>query len=157
MRPDMPRPAGRPFTGRHMAGILVAFFGVVIAVNLAMATLAIRGFGGTVVENSYVASQRYNGWLRAARAQQALGWSVRTGRDAAGRLVVTVRGRDGRLLAGVATAVLQHPLGAFQDRPLGLRGTGPWTSLQPVPAGRWRLRLTVLVEGRSMTWLVDRP
>ena len=27
----------RPFTGRHMATILVAFFGVVIAVNLLMA------------------------------------------------------------------------------------------------------------------------
>ncbi|MGE0776676.1 MAG: FixH family protein, partial [Sphingomonadaceae bacterium] len=53
----------RSFTGRHMAIILIAFFGVVIAVNFYMARMAIGTFGGTVVDNSYVASQRFNGWL----------------------------------------------------------------------------------------------
>ena len=36
----------RPFTGRHMAMILIAGFGVVIAVNVAMARMAISTFGG---------------------------------------------------------------------------------------------------------------
>ena len=57
----------RRFTGYHMAAILVAFFGVIIAVNMVMATLATRTFGGVVVENSYVASQEFNGWLKDAR------------------------------------------------------------------------------------------
>jgi nitrogen fixation protein FixH len=56
-------PAPRRFTGRHMTGILVAFFGVVMTVNFTMAYVAISGFGGTVVDNSYVASQNYNRWL----------------------------------------------------------------------------------------------
>ena len=47
--------AVRPFTGRHMAAIMVAFFGVVIAVNVYMARLATSTFTGVVVENSYVA------------------------------------------------------------------------------------------------------
>ena len=62
----------RRFTGRHMLVLMLAFFGVVVAVNLLMATLATRTFGGTVVDNSYVASQRYNRWLDAgARAESA--------------------------------------------------------------------------------------
>mgnify|MGYP001281167617 CR=1 FL=1 len=39
-----------PFTGRHMATILIAFFGVVITVNIVMARFALSTFGGTVVE-----------------------------------------------------------------------------------------------------------
>jgi len=57
------------FTGWHMTGILLGFFGIIVAVNFTMATLATRTFGGVVVQNSYVASQRYNEWLKAARAQ----------------------------------------------------------------------------------------
>ena len=44
----------REFTGRDMAMVMVAGFGVVVAVNFYMASLAIGGFGGVVVENSYV-------------------------------------------------------------------------------------------------------
>ena len=59
-------------TGRTMTAILCAFFGVVIAVNILMATIATRTFGGVVVENSYVASQEYNGWLAQSRRQRDL-------------------------------------------------------------------------------------
>ena len=51
------------FTGRHMAIIMVAFFGVIIAVNLTMATLASRSWTGLVVKNSYVESQKFNSVL----------------------------------------------------------------------------------------------
>ncbi|RWK14298.1 FixH family protein, partial [Mesorhizobium sp.] len=50
----------RVFTGRHMLAIILAFFGVVIAVNLTMATLANTSWTGLVVENTYVASQQFN-------------------------------------------------------------------------------------------------
>ena len=60
--------SGRKFTGWHMTGILVAFFGVVVSVNVFMARAAISTFGGTVVDNSYVASQKFNGWLDKAEA-----------------------------------------------------------------------------------------
>ena len=51
------------FTGRHMAMILVTFFGIVIAVNITMARYASSTFGGLVVDNIYVASLNFNGWL----------------------------------------------------------------------------------------------
>ena len=84
----------RPFTGWHMTAILVAGFAVVIAVNMAMATIAVRSFGGTVVENSYVASQKFNGWLAQARAQEKLGWRDRVTLDPARhvRMELNVRG-----------------------------------------------------------------
>ena len=71
----------KPFTGRHFTLIMVAFFGVVIAINLVMARYASATFGGVVVENSYVASQRFNSWLGKARTQDALGWDATATRE----------------------------------------------------------------------------
>ncbi|AWC21491.1 putative integral membrane protein linked to a cation pump [Aminobacter sp. MSH1] len=68
--------AGQPrqFTGWHMLAIMVAFFGVIIAVNLLMATFANTSWTGLVVQNTYVASQQFNERVAASRAQAALGW-----------------------------------------------------------------------------------
>ena len=76
------RRIARPFTGKHMAAIMIAFFGVVIAVNVLMARLATSTFGGLVVENSYVASQKFNRWLGEARSEKALGWKATVTRGA---------------------------------------------------------------------------
>ncbi|PZV35899.1 FixH family protein [Mesorhizobium kowhaii] len=65
----------REFTGRHMLLTILAFFGVVIAVNLTMATLANTSWTGLVVENTYVASQQFNKKAEEGRAQAALGWT----------------------------------------------------------------------------------
>ncbi|MEI9412233.1 FixH family protein [Mesorhizobium salmacidum] len=64
----------REFTGRHMLASIVAFFGVVIGVNILMATLANTSWTGLVVENTYVASQQFNKKAEQGRAQAALGW-----------------------------------------------------------------------------------
>lgn len=66
----------KPFTGRHMLAIMVAFFGVIIAVNLLMATLANTSWTGLVVQNTYVASQQFNERIAESRAQAALGWKA---------------------------------------------------------------------------------
>ncbi|MDX8495783.1 FixH family protein [Mesorhizobium sp. VK22B] len=65
----------REFTGRHMLISILAFFAVVIGVNIAMATLARKSWTGLVVENTYVASQQFNEEARNGRAQAALGWT----------------------------------------------------------------------------------
>src|SRR3546814_332952 len=91
------QPVQKRFTGRHAAMILVAFFGVVIAVNIVMASFALSTFGGTVVDNSYVASQHYNQWLARADAQDRLGWDTTVGLDADRRVRIAIR-KDGRPL-----------------------------------------------------------
>jgi len=65
----------KPFTGRHMLFAMLAFFGVVIAVNLTMAMLASKSWTGLVVKNSYVASQAFNRELEQAKLQHARGWT----------------------------------------------------------------------------------
>lgn len=62
------------FTGLHMALCIGAFFGVIIAVNLYMATLASSSWTGLVVKNTYVESQKFNSKLSAAQAQKLRGW-----------------------------------------------------------------------------------
>ena len=123
-------------SGWHMTGILVAFFGTVIAVNVTMATFAVRTFGGTVVENSYVASQEFNGWLKAARKQQELGWNVTSGLDPQRHVIVTTN-VDGAEVTGFA----RHPLGRAPDVPLAF-GHG-MRSDRALPSGRWEIYLTV--------------
>jgi nitrogen fixation protein FixH len=134
----------RAFTGRHMAVILVTFFGVVIAVNVLMVRLASATFGGTVVENSYVASQHFNGWLDEARAQRKLGWKGALARGSDGGLEAVLSDAQGRALEGArVTALAEHPLGLRDDIAVTLHAVGAGRYEARLPAGRWRIKLTV--------------
>lgn len=130
-----------PFTGKHFTVIIVAFFAVVIAVNVFMARQASATFGGVVVENSYVASQHFNKWLDEAAKEKALGWSATAKRDADGRVAVTLTGAPANQVELVAIA--RHPLGHDRDKTLEFnrQADGSFLSRQALPAGRWRLRL----------------
>src|SRR3954463_3220687 len=68
--------ASKPLTGRKVFFMLVAFFGVVIGVNLVMMRLAIRTLPGTEVDSAYSASLAYEKEIAAARYQNARGWKV---------------------------------------------------------------------------------
>jgi nitrogen fixation protein FixH len=131
-----------PFTGRHFTLIMVGFFGVVMAVNFVMAGFASSTFGGVVVDNSYVASQRFNGWLDQARVQAGLGWSAKASRLADGRVVLTFSGTPDAGLTVVAVA--RHPLGRMPDAALTFErdADGRFVSKLPLPLGRWRLRVS---------------
>ncbi len=144
--------APRRFTGLHMTLILVAFFGVVIGVNLYMSRMAISTFGGVVVENSYVASQHFNRWLDEAAKEKALGWKAEAKRLPDGRVSVDVQGlKDSGLAENKASlsAIARHPLGRLPDQTLAFTRTasGAYVSSQPLPAGRWRLRLEITANG----------
>jgi nitrogen fixation protein FixH len=141
----------RKFTGWHMTGILVAFFGVVVSVNVFMARAAISTFGGTVVENSYVASQKFNGWLDKAEAQKALGWTVSARLDDARHVVLKAGVGEVPLRIAAVEALVRHPLGRVPERMLHFARTedGQWTSSAPLPAGRWIVHLTVRSGGEE--------
>ena len=144
----------RPFTGRHMTGILVAGFGVVITVNLVMARFAVSTFGGVVVENSYVASQHFNRWLDAAERERTLGWDPRVTRAKDDRVVVTF---DSPLPPAGLKAVARHPLGRLPDTRLQFRAvrSGQFVSTAPLVVGRWILRFDA--SAGSKTWRGERP
>ncbi|BAV63584.1 FixH family protein [Sphingobium cloacae] len=135
----------RRFTGWHMAAILIAFFGVVIAVNMLMATMAIRSFGGTVVDNSYVASQKFNGWLEQARAQDRLGWKDDIALTKERHIRIALTGAADEPLTGSRIeALAQHPLGRAPDIALTFHGAeGLYLSEQTLPSGRWQIRFDI--------------
>ena len=129
----------RPFTGRKMTVIMVAFFGVVVAVNLLMATFATRTFGGVVVQNSYVASQKYNLWLAKARKQERLGWTIKPSLDGARRVTL-----DLNVTGASVTGVAKHPLGREADVPLRFMSVpGGMRAEQSLPQGRWAVHLLI--------------
>lgn len=133
------------FTGWHMTVILVAFFGIVMTVNFTMARMAIGTFGGTVVDNSYVASQNYNRWLDAAERQDRLGWTVQAIMTKDRFVIITVS--KGKTLATGVTAVADaiHPLGRASDIPLQFRAMpdGRLKSMVALPEGRWTIQVSL--------------
>lgn len=140
------------FTGKHMAGILVAGFGIVITVNFYMASLAIGGFGGVVVENSYVASQKFNGWLEQARESELLGYSASLARDMDGRLLVTTEKVP---QSALLTAALRRPLGKPEDMRLQFEQIGEdrFVSTDALPEGRWIVRLAI--DAGDSRWVTE--
>ena len=145
-------PQGR-FTGGHMLLIMISFFGVVIAVNSYLAYKAVSTFTGTVVDNSYVASQHYNQWLAQGRAEQALGWHTQVRLDAQRHVIVGVTDRNGRALssldvAGYALDALRN-IAPAQMKFFPLR-TGEMVSTTPLPVGRSNLELLIRSGGRSI-------
>ncbi|NJM49713.1 MAG: FixH family protein [Sphingomonadales bacterium] len=149
--------ANKPFTGYHMAAILIGFFGIVISVNIYMAKVAIGTFGGTVVDNSYVASQQYNGWLAESDRQAKLGWKVEATRlvDGKVRLVISAQGNNSTGFMASATA--QHPLGRAPQRTLRFtdQGNGIQVSSEPLPSGRWLLYIQVNRAGAHYRAVAD--
>lgn len=138
----------RPFTGWHMLGVMLGMFGIIIAVNFVMATVAVRTFGGTVVDNSYVASQEYNRWLEEARVQKRLGWAVAVTSDADHRAEVAVIAPGGALDGAAVSAIATHPLGREAQRMVAFVAKGNrFVSARPLPAGRWLLRIRVSRDG----------
>jgi nitrogen fixation protein FixH len=135
------------FTGKKMAMVMVGGFGVVIAVNLTMASYATSGFSGTVVDNSYVASQQFNGWLDAANAQEALGWDAALSRQD-GALLISA---DNVPRGAIVSADIRRPLGQPDTRSLIFNpsGNGGYISQQKLPEGRWIVRLTITANGHE--------
>lgn len=147
----------REFKGWHMAAIMVAFFGVVIAVNLVMARSAIRTFGGAVVENSYVASQRYNGWLAEGRAQARLGWRAQVRGEPGGLLAVRLAAPDGPVTGAEVSVEVEHPLGRLPGRSFTLtsKGDGRYVAPHALTPGRWRVRVAAHGRGHDARFIED--
>ena len=145
------------FTGRRMAIVMVSFFGVVIAVNLVMATLATRTFGGTVVDNSYVASQNFNDWLQEAREQEQLQWKAPVSVEPSGHLLVRASSPAGPLVGATIEAHASHPLGRAPEQLLKLAPSGPgfYRSTDTLPEGRWIVRLSVKRDGHEARFLTE--
>jgi nitrogen fixation protein FixH len=147
----------RQLTGRHIAAVFTVFFGVVIGVNFVMARYAIGTFGGTVVGNSYVASQNFNRWLADAERQERLGWTPNVSLDPSRRIRLSVTKFGTRLENVSAGGFAVHPLGRASAIPLTFRSIPGGTLLadQRLPRGRWHVRLSL--RHSTDTLKLDQP
>src|SRR5246127_2844367 len=97
--------APKPLTGTKVFLMLVAFFGVVIGVNVTMAKLAIATLPGTDVDSPYAAGLTYDREISAAQDQAARKWQINAHieRRADGGATLQVEARDaaGRPMTGL--------------------------------------------------------
>ncbi|MGE0500562.1 MAG: FixH family protein [Rhizobiaceae bacterium] len=145
------------FTGRHMLLAMLAFFGVIIAVNVTMATLARSSWTGFVVRNSYVASQEFNSKVAAARGQAALGWTARVTLSG-GRVTVVLADAQGLPVTstgGIAT--FHRPSKEAEDLTVVLTpdGVSSLEGFLAVRDGVWVLDATIDA-GMAEPWRLTR-
>ena len=115
--------ATKPLTGTKVFLMLVAFFGVVIGVNVTMMKLAIATLPGTDVDSPYAAGLTYDREISAAQDQAARKWQVSAHieRRADGNAVLQVEARDaaGQPLTGLE---IRRPPGAADRQARRSRG-----------------------------------
>lgn len=97
--------ASKPLTGTKVFLMLVAFFGLVIGVNVTMMKLAIATLPGTDVDSPYAAGLAYDREISAAQDQVARNWQVSAHierrADGAATLQVDARDANGRPMSGL--------------------------------------------------------
>lgn len=140
----------RPLTGRAVLVMLLAFFGVVIGVNVIMARYAVTTFAGVETESSYKAGLAFAAEHQAAERQQARHWSVEVALlsapvPAAGdgrEVTIRVRDAEGRPLSALAAdGRFAHPTDARRDVDLDLvpLGDGRYRARAAAGPGQWDL------------------
>lgn len=147
---------GAPLTGAKVLAMLVAFFGLVVFLNLGiLLPNAIGTFRGLETDSAYRESQRFNVTLAEAAAQVERGWRVEASlfreADGSARIEVAARDRDGAALAGLSgEAVLARPSDRYLDRGGALLEIAPGVYEARVaapPAGQWDLVLSLARDG----------
>lgn len=148
----------KPLTGRMVLFMLVAFFGVVIGVNMIMMRLAIQTLPGTEVDSAYKASLAYEKEIAAAHDQDARNWKVNAhierAADGSATLQVEARDNSGMPMSGLKfQGRLERPTDRRADQPVGLSevGSGIYRGSAPtIEAGQWDLVLEGDVAGQRM-------
>ena len=134
--------------GWHVLTGFVGAFGIIITVNLVMATQAIRTFPGLETKNSYVASQSFDA---DRAAQEALGWEASAGFED-DSLVLRFDSAAGPVQPVITRAVLGRATIASQDRTpvFAWDGTGYVAHVPELDDGKWDLRLEARAEDGTL-------
>jgi len=148
----------KPLTGAKVLLILVAFFGVVIGVNMVMMRFAIQTLPGTEVDSAYSASLAYEKEIATARDQSARNWKVdaHVERSGQGGATLQVEARDsfGRPMSGLKFhGRFERPTDRRADLPVALAevGIGIYRgNAAAVAPGQWDLVLEGVAAGQRL-------
>lgn len=135
--------AEKQIKGGHVLAMLLAFFGVIIAVNMVMAYFANSTWSGLVVENGYVASQNFDKHLAKAKAQEALGWDVGFSFDKDAVKVTFADARGARIDTLELTGKLQRTVTDKEDQVLTFAwmGSGVYSAPARLAPGLWEVEI----------------
>jgi nitrogen fixation protein FixH len=153
-----------PLTGRTVLIWLLAFFGVVIGVNMIMMRLATQTLPGTDTDSAYRSSLAYQSEINAARAQAELGWKVTADivRSETGQVRINLAGLDraGAPLNDIDfSATLNRPINSRMDHSVMLvrDGRGAYhADIADVARGQWDLQIEGERGGRRLYRSVNR-
>ncbi len=140
----------RELTGRHVLGITVASFGLIIGVNLLMAYQAITTFPGLEVQNSYVASQT---WDAERAAQNALNWRLVPVYDPLAQTLTLAFTDTDNLPIEVSglNVLLGRPTEARDDRrPDFVRQVGVYVAQADLRPGKWMLHVEAVAKDGTL-------
>ena len=148
----------KPLTGRKVLFMLVAFFGVVIGVNMVMMKLAILTLPGTDVDSAYSASLAYENEIAAAHDQNTRNWKVdahiQRSADGGAMLQVEARDNSGKPMTGLKfQGRFERPTDRRADQPVALAETGNGIyrgSASLIAPGQWDLVLEGDAAGRRI-------
>jgi nitrogen fixation protein FixH len=88
-------PTGFRLNGWHVLAMLVAFFGVTLAVDTVMIVDSYRTYPGEVSSQPYEDGLAWDSELDQQHAQAKLGWTMAAGFDRAGQIELMVHDRAG--------------------------------------------------------------
>ena len=142
-------------TGWHVLFMLLAFFGVIFAVNGFMIYKSQTSWTGLLPGNGYEASRKYNREAAQARAILARGWRTRLLVPKDGRIIIELKDGKGAPVTGLtANGRALRAIGVKGDRDLSFRETGigkyelQGAGLAP---GGWRLDVR-FSRGGDLQW-----
>jgi nitrogen fixation protein FixH len=133
--------------GWHVLMVLMAFFGVTIAVNAYFVTMALQSAPGEYQKKSYLQGLRYNEVIAARQEQAAAGWTaaLETRILPGGAFEVAVAMKDARgapIADLTVTGNLRRPAQSEHDHVLAFHDDGKGIYRVQVPGvetGQWLL------------------
>jgi len=151
-----------PLTGRHVLVGMLAFFGLIFAVNGVFVFFALDTWPGLSTRHAYQEGLTYNETLAEAQAQRALGWNsaVDVAEGTGGQsATVRVTGHAGAPVSGLTVAVeLRRMVRDSDDHRLALAETDPgvYAARSDLAAGRWQAIVEAAdAEGRTYLMVHD--
>jgi len=148
----------KEITGRTVLIGMIAFFGLIIAVNMVFVYFALDSWPGLSTEKAYEKGLAYNDKLAAAEAQAAKGWTSRITVAGDGQVSVRLTDAGGTGIAGLTVGLhLKRPTREGIDRQLSLIQTEPGLykgQAENLPGGRWIAEVTATGAGIDDYFLV---
>jgi nitrogen fixation protein FixH len=119
----------KELTGRHVLLMLLAFFGVMLAVNAYFTVAAVKTFRGEDVKRSYRQGLDYNQTLQQRAQQSELGWTVAANTNVIAddriEILLSFNNQDSRGIGNLKiTGGLSHRVDSRFDKQVTFRPVG---------------------------------